>query len=139
MRRFVASTLIIAALAVPVLADVGTDREDTMKSIGGAIKALSGIVKGTDAFDPAMVAANSDKIVTGLQKFGTLFDPGTEQASKKASPDIWTNRAEFDAARENAIKAAQALTASNADNFKAAFLALGQSCKGCHEKFRLAD
>ena len=58
----------------------------------------------------------------------------------EAKLEIWSDRAGFDAATMSYVKAKEELKAT-ADEaaFKAAFPALGGTCKACHEKYREAD
>lgn len=142
MKRLAAAVLSIVVLggvAAQSFADVADDREALMKEIGRTIKSLSEIAKGAAPYDAATVKAGGELIQANLTKFGTLFDAGTEGASKTSRPEIWSDRAGFDAARENAIKAAAALAAADAAGLKAALGAMGGTCKACHEKYRLAD
>ena len=142
MKRLAVAVLSIALLggaAAQSFADVAADREALMKEIGRTMKSLSEIAKGATPFDAATVKAGGETISANLTKFGTLFDAGTEGASKQARPEIWSDRAGFDAAREEAIKAATALAAADEAGLKAALGAMGGTCKTCHQKYRLAD
>jgi cytochrome c556 len=140
MKKLAASLLFSLAVLAPVHAaeDVAAKREATMKSVGQSFKALAAIAKGA-SFDAALVSQNSQTIASNFETFGSLFDAGTEQASKQASPLIWTERSEFDQIRTDAIAAARALASTDEAGFKQAFGQLGASCKSCHTKFRLQE
>jgi cytochrome c556 len=60
-----------------------------------------------------------------------------------AKAEIWTKPAEFRAAQDNFVRAADAFQAAvatgNADNIKAAARPIGGACKGCHDKFKVED
>jgi len=144
MRSFVAK-FSVAALALGLVAgaaqaDPVADRQEAMKENGKAMKALAAMAKGEVPFDAAAVAKNADNIVEDLDEVGEMFPPGSETGSKEsyAKPEIWSDRAGFDAIRKKAIELAQALAAvTDQAQFGPALGALGkEGCKACHEKFR---
>ncbi len=143
MKRLAAATAcltlaVLGTFAVSVYADTVSDREDAMKHVGKAYKAIAGMAKA-GTFDQAEINANATLIATKLEEFKGLFPAGTETGDKQASPDIWANRAGFDAAGAAARDAATKLAATDEADFQAAFKELGAGCKACHTKFRLAD
>lgn len=133
-----AMSLTMLGTASAVMANVGEDRETTMKEVGKAMKALAEIAKGA-AYDPAIVEENTAAMATAFEKFGTLFPAGSETASKASSADIWANADDFNTLRTNAQTAAIAVKTSGEAGFKAAFGELAATCKACHTKYRLAD
>ena len=64
---------------------------------------------------------------------------GTEKGAPK--PNVWSERAKFDAAaramQDEAAKLAVAARANNLDQLKAAFGATAATCKACHDDFRV--
>ena len=70
------------------------------------------------------------------------FPDISKDGETKAKPEIWTDKAEFDKLLTDFSTAAKALAAVTAkadarpEDFKAAVGAVGNSCKGCHDKFR---
>ena len=140
-RKWIISAALSLAMlgsATAVFAGVGEDREATMKEVGKAMKALAEIAKGAP-YDAAIVEQNTASMATAFEKFGTLFPPGSETASKASSPDIWANMDDFNTLRTNAQTAAIAVKTSGEAGFKTAFGELAASCKACHTKYRLAD
>ena len=73
----------------------------------------------------------------------TMFPEGTQLPSSHARPEIWQNRADFDAkaAAYQAATAAlvQAAQAGDAAAFKTAYGATGASCKACHDLYRVEE
>ena len=75
---------------------------------------------------------------------GALFGPGTDQdigeVKTRVKPELFTDQKEVGKVAVAFIEAANnmAETAALGDQaeVKAAFSELGQSCKGCHDKFR---
>ena len=77
------------------------------------------------------------------QALPTMFPQGTQLPSSHARPEIWQNRADFDA-KAAAFQAAtaslvQAAQAGDAAAFKTAYGATGAACKACHDLYRLED
>ena len=70
------------------------------------------------------------------------FPDISREGETKAKPEIWSNRAEFDKLLGEFTTASKALAAVTAkadarpEDFKAAVGAVGNTCKGCHDKFR---
>lgn len=74
------------------------------------------------------------------QALPTMFPEGTQLASSRALPAIWTDRAGFDA-RAAAFQSATASLAAAAQAgdkaaFAAAYKATGESCGSCHDAYR---
>ena len=73
----------------------------------------------------------------------TMFPAGTQLPSSHARPEIWQNRADFDA-KATAYQAAtsalvQAAQAGDAAAFKTAYGATGAACKACHDLYRVEE
>lgn len=82
-------------------------------------------------------ASRGAAIAADLDKFKDLFPEGSQNADDKALPQIWSDRAGFEAARNKARDAALALADSkDFAAFKTNFDTLGGSCKGCHDSYR---
>jgi len=122
-----------------VFADAVDDRQATMKAVGKAIGKLAAIAKGEAPFDAGVVKENASTIATKLEAYKDMFPEGSQKGAKEtwAKPEAWTDRAGFEAARMKAHDAALALAAvTDESKFGAALGALGNGCKGCHEKYR---
>lgn len=80
----------------------------------------------------------------GLARFGDslpgLFPPGSGGPGSRAKPELWANKADFDAkAREfGAASARLAELAKTGDRagVTAQFAVVGQGCGGCHKPYR---
>ncbi|HEX7558248.1 MAG TPA: cytochrome c, partial [Usitatibacter sp.] len=68
------------------------------------------------------------------------FGEGTDKDTK-AKPEIWTNRADFDAKMDKMAGEAQKLPAAVRAGDMAAFKKqvgdVGSACKACHDEYRL--
>lgn len=136
-----AAGLAVAVTGVAIGQDAIAKRKEMMKSVGGATKAASQMVKGETPFDAAKAAAAMTTIATGWEPFAKLFPAGTEKGGETtASPKIWQDMKDFDAKGKK--MASDAKTAADAaakgpDAFKAAFGEMAKNCKGCHEVYRI--
>jgi cytochrome c556 len=123
-----------AAFAGPI-----EERQALMREDGKAGQELFKMFKGEAAYDAATVKRDGDLIVKNLEKLATLFPPGSDAGPPEtyAKAEIWTDPEGFKAAGDAAYKAAKAVADSTDEaSFKAAVPALGESCGGCHKKFR---
>lgn len=115
------------------------ERQAIMKKNGEATKLVSAMLKGETPYDAAAAAEAMNGINGVMDKFVTLFPEGSAEGSD-AKPEIWEDKADFEAkaetVKEAAAKAAEAAPGGK-DSFQAAFADVGQGCKGCHEKYRV--
>lgn len=116
-------------------------RQGAMKTVGAEMKALSAIAKKEKPFDAAAVGRSAETIAASLKTAASHFPAGSEKGdvAAEARPEIWTDAAGFAAAFKTAGDAAAGMAAVKDEaGFMPALKALGGSCKGCHDKFRLA-
>jgi cytochrome c556 len=115
------------------------DRQAAMKQNGKSIGALVAIMKGEAAYDPAVVKSSTDTMLADFDAFMKSFPEGSDKGAVEtwAKPEIWADMAGFQKAGEAAVSATKALAATaDEGSFKAAFPAVGEACKNCHDKFR---
>jgi len=101
---------------------------------------VAAMASGKAPFDPATAAANAE-IATAMSKLPFAgFVEGSGSGDTKAKPEIWTERAKFDAAagrmQEAMVKLNAAAKGGNLDQIKAAVGDTGKACKACHDDFR---
>jgi cytochrome c556 len=100
---------------------------------------IGAVVKGEAPYGPS-VAADAKIVETMSHLPFPAFVDGTDSGDTGARPEIWKNRAKFDAAAENMQKAVAELAkvAASGDEgaLKGAFGAAGKACKDCHDDFR---
>jgi cytochrome c556 len=140
-----AGTLVLglgAALAYAAPDDQITARQTLMKARGKAMGPLVAIMKGEAPYDAAVVKASLDAMSAAWEaaKGADPFAPDSVKGvtvETWAKPEIWSDPDGFKAAGQAFGKAFGDLAASTDEaSFKIAFTALGNSCKGCHDKFR---
>jgi cytochrome c556 len=144
MRKIVTG-LMAAAMGLTIataFADVKEDREAYMKTSGKLVfGALGPIGKGEQPFDAAAVAKALKEFGDHAAKFdvAALFPEGSGEGTE-ALPKIWEDKEGFAKAAEEFKAAAAAAAASNPADVGALneqLGAIGKSCGGCHEVYRL--
>lgn len=147
----ISKTLVSAAVVVGLgvgLAYASADdqinaRQEEMKANGKAIGDMAKIFKGEVPYDAAAVKAAIDGMVAAEQKANDAkaWDASSQEGGtvkSYAKPEMFTDKAGVEAVYKAYLDARTALAATTDEaGFKAAFPALGASCKGCHEKFRM--
>ncbi len=103
--------------------------------------------------DFAAVSAKAAGASEALKKAGLLFTPGSGHDAvpeSRAKPEIWSQKAEFDAALSALITETNAMgeaaKSGNVEAIKAQYAKIGKACAGCHGgptksggKFRLEE
>lgn len=120
-----------------------TTRQDAMKAQGGAMRTLTPMVRGEQPFNQqAAVQAvttlnNTAKVIPSVFPQGS----GPEAGKTDALPAIWQNWTDFQAKAKaletESAKLLQLAQAGDEAGFKAQFPAVGRSCGGCHENYRV--
>lgn len=115
-------------------------RQACMKSHGAEMGVMGPMFKGEKPYDAAAIKAALDATSAACADWDKWWGEDTQKGETVetfAKPEIWTDAEGFKAAGGKWYEANTAVAAA-ADEaaFKAAFPALGESCGGCHEKFR---
>jgi cytochrome c556 len=140
MFKFVPALALIVGLGTTAaLAGPIEDRQAAMKQNGKAVGALAAILKGEAPYDAAVVKTNAELLREDFVKAFASFPPGSDKGPPEtyAKAEIWSDPEGFKAAEGAALKAVEALAATTDEaGFKTAMAGVGESCKGCHTKFR---
>jgi cytochrome c556 len=146
MRSFTIGMALVGAVGIGAAFAQGSvikQRQDIMESNGKAVGLVSKMAKGETPYD-AKAAADAMKSIHGnAVKFTTLFPEGTEKGEDtRAKPEIWKNKKDFEdwgkQLEDDAAKA-QAAAAGGLDSMKTALAALGKTCSGCHDDYRVPE
>lgn len=141
------SSLLLLAAFVPAIAlaagpNVYKVRHDNFEAMGRAMKATGDQFKSGNP-DLAVIRNSAATLAAAAPRVAGHFPKGSGTAGNpksEALPAIWQKPAEFAAANARLVDAAKgfqsAAAGGNLDQIKAAFGALGGSCKGCHDNFR---
>jgi len=134
--------VMLAALSASAWADGEAEykyREGIMKSAGGHMSSMVAILRGRVHFDNLAIHARGMADVAGIMP--TVFPEGSRVSDTESSPEIWSDREGFDAAMDQFVAAANqmAVAAESGDMGQVgpAMQALGKSCKGCHDDYRI--
>jgi cytochrome c556 len=92
-----------------------------------------------DGTDLAAIPAKATAAADTVKKFGTLFPPGSGRdgvPDTRAKPEVFTQKAEFDAAVAALVTSTNALgeaaKSGKADAVKAQFAKVAEACGACH-------
>lgn len=118
------------------------ERMEAMKDVAANMKILGGMMKGEVTFNSTNAQNAAKTIADHAAKVPELFPEGSIEKPSEALPVIWTDWADFIKSAEDLRRSAENLSgdAAKADapvDFKDSFIAMGNTCKECHEKFRL--
>lgn len=138
VASFAVAGVVLGAALLAVAADAYHERHMAMEAVGDAMKPLAAIAKKEAPFDAAVVKANATTIADNLKKASGHFPAGSGGGQSRAKAEIWSDAAGFEKSMKDAVAAATALQAVKDEAaYGAAFGAVGASCKGCHDKYRL--
>jgi cytochrome c556 len=148
MKRLLVAATALAGLitALPAAAQFQKP-EDAVKYRKAAFTVMAAhfgrvgaMAAGRVPFDAAAAAANAEIAASMAKLPWAGFTDGTSSGDTRAKPEIWTDRAKFDAAasktQDEMAKLNVAAKSGNLDQIKAAVGATGQSCKACHDAYR---
>ena len=142
------TTLIVGALLTAMTLSAPLHASDTgeikyrqavMKSIGGHMGAIAGMIKGETA-NTANLKIHTSGMAGLATATSSIFPNGSDMGETEALPAFWEKADDFAKAVKMFQDAAANLddVATTGDMAKVgpAFGALGKSCKNCHENFR---
>lgn len=148
MRRFLASAVpaLLVSLSLCGPAGAESSAKDIIKYRHGVMEAMAGHIGAYSliAFGKVDYQDHLQSHANALADAGTqlkvMFPEGSGEGDTEALAAIWEEPEKFSAAVAEAEEASAALRDATASGDRkaimAAFKALGQSCKGCHESYR---
>jgi len=141
----VVGTLLLGVGAVVAQQDVVKEAQTVMKGNGKNAGALGAMIKGEKPYDQATVDAALAQFADTAKKLPTLFPASSKglkpEGDYSTSPKIWEDKAGFDtriAAFAKAVTDAKGKI-KDVDTLKAELGAIGKTCGGCHETYRLKN
>ena len=147
MNRFLIAAIVGLATAVPAAAQFRNTehaikyRQSVMQMQAFHFGRISAMASGRMPFD-AKVAAEDAALLNTIDKlpFIAFIDGSDKGGDTRAKPEIWKERAKFDAAavklREEVVKLNAAAKTGSLDAIKAATGGVGQACKACHDDYQ---
>jgi cytochrome c556 len=148
MKSALASIALATLFTVPFSAHAQFAKvEDAVKYRQSAFSVMSthmgrigAVVKGERPYDKAAVEADAAVIEMMSRLPWSAFPANSNLQNSKAKPEIWEQQDKFragaDKLQENTVKLSAAAKSGDLNAIKAAFGAVGQSCKACHDSFR---
>lgn len=144
--RMLAVVIAGSAIALPAAAqfakpeDAIKYRKSGMFMMSTHLGRVAAMANGKAPFDPKVAAENAEA-ATMLSKLPYAgFIDGTDKGDTQAKPEIWTERAKFDAAASKMqgemAKLNVAAKGGNLDAIKTAVGETGKACKACHDTYR---
>ncbi|MBV8048848.1 MAG: cytochrome c [Paludibacterium sp.] len=134
-------TMLLTTLAVPTLAGPGgAERQQAFKKILLQFEPMGIVVRGRAPYNKADFIMHADALKQIAGQPFTLFAPNSIDAKSRAKPEIWSQPAKFQAAKDALLKSVTDLDAAahNADlaTIRRQYDVVAQSCKNCHDSFR---
>ena len=144
MIRYLSVAALIAAGATIAYAQGAggaaalSERKAIMKKQLDNAKQMSAMSKGTEPFNLATVQASLKSFQEGTAKVKGLFPDDSKAGETRATPAVWTNRADFNKKADEFVVTAKAAADGIKDeaSFKAQFPAVSKGCDSCHEPYR---
>jgi len=147
MKKSAIAALVLAATAVPALAQQAMKPEDQIKTrkaamavIGYNFGSLGAMAQGKKPYDQAESEINADAVSAVAVLPKRFFGEGTSEGhDTKAKAGIWEHRADFDEKMDKFIAEAQKLPAAaraGEDALKKQVGDTGKACKACHDDYR---
>jgi len=134
------STALPAAAQFAKPEDAIKYRRAVMTVLGNHFGRVGAMAQGKAPYDPRLAAENADIAMSMAKLPFIAFVEGTDKGETRAKPEIWAEGEKFKASaqkmQEELTKLSAATKTGNIENIKAAFGPTGQSCKGCHDKYR---
>ncbi len=142
LKTFALSVVIL--LGTQLLAHEGVKNPDVMarmhgmKTIAENMKVVGDMVKGTQPFDAAAAGAAMAGVAEAAGQTPALFTPQEDDPKSEALPAIWENFDDFTSKSQEMERIAAQLSTSieTFEDAQAAMVALGETCKACHSRYR---
>ncbi len=117
-------------------------RQAVFKVVAGNFGPLAQNAQGKLELPPAAARQYAERLASIAEFARDAFPDISREGKTRAKPEIWSERAEFDKLLKDLTDATRSLagvaasTAARPEEFKAAVGAVGNACKGCHDRFR---
>jgi cytochrome c556 len=148
-RRYAALALLVTACAFTGAVQAQAAKpEQVLKYrkalysvIGWNFGPMSAMAQGKIPYDAAEFARRAERVALVAPMLGDAFPAESKGvANSELKPEMWANRADFDAKLKDLVERSAALArvakAGDFEQSKAAFLQTAQTCKACHDKYK---
>ena len=148
MRKNIITAGAALALAAPLSAlaqakpeTLVKQRQAAMTLIGKYFGPIGAMVNGKIPYNADVVARNATYVENLSQMPWDGFHESTKGEKSAARPEVWSDPKKFQEAADRlqaeAVKLAAVARAKDEAGVKAQFGAVGKSCGGCHDSFRV--
>ena len=119
-------------------------RQSLFAILGANLGPMSSMIKGEIPWDDVQFTAFAKDLATATTlDFMRGFRDAKQPGKTRAKPEIWENKADFEAKLDDLRTAAAGLaTAASSGDKKAimtAFQTTGGACKACHDEYKTKD
>jgi cytochrome c556 len=102
---------------------------------------MSAMAQGKIPYNAAEFEMRAGRVAALAPMLAESYTPDTQGvAGTKAKPELWADRAGFDAKMKDLVDRSAALAGvakgGDAEKSKAAFLDTAGACKACHDKYK---
>jgi cytochrome c556 len=117
-------------------------RQAVYKVVQGNFAPLAQVAQGKAEFKSEAANKQASRLAQIATFVGDAYPDISKEGKTRALPAVWSNRKEFDqllqdfAAHTRTLAEVVENSSSAGEELKAAVAAVGNDCKGCHEKFR---
>lgn len=115
-------------------------RQGAMRVMAAHFGVLGAMANGRMPYDAKQAAFSGDVVALVSHLPFAGFVAGSDKGETRAKPEIWAEKAKFDAGAEKMqgelAKLGAAAKTGSVENLKAAFGPAAQTCKACHDSFR---
>ena len=147
IRALGATLLLLAVTAVQAQTATPAEkaieyRQAVFKVVAGNFGPLAQSAQGKVELQPAAARQYAERLSEISQFARDAFPDISREGKTRAKPEIWSERAEFDKLLKDLTDATKSLAgvtanaAAKPEEFKAAVGAVGNACRGCHDRFR---
>ena len=141
LRRFV-SVIVFGLFGLSAIAEDNPAhvRHELMEGVREAAKPVGAMFRGEAEFDHDVLMESLRTFEAAGAEFGGLFPDGSQGG--EAAPAIWEDREGFEEALANWQAATATALESSPGSLDEAKKTVGpvfQTCKGCHDSYRIED
>jgi cytochrome c556 len=135
-----ALTMMAAEAQTPKPEDQIKLRKAAYSLMNYSFGALAAMAEGKRAFNQEEALRNAELLAQLAGVPRGFFGEGTDKGETRARPEVWANRADFDAKMDKMItetgKLYQVARTGDADAIKKAVADVDKACSSCHDDYR---
>ena len=116
-------------------------RKAVYQAIAWNFGPMSAMAQGKVPYEAKEFEMRAQRVAALAPMLSESYSPDTQSVTgSKAKPELWSNRADFDAKMKTLVERSATLASvSKGGDFeksKAAFLDTANACKSCHDKYK---